>query len=112
VYIFQIKYTEYIFQIKYTEAITSNKLKTTLGNCYGLKLSKRSLQFKTEICCVICYNFRYTFVPCTSVCVESATHDGPEGGGEKNEHDREDDCGDQIQLASGSLPALRQVSIA
>jgi len=35
---------------------------TVLGNCYGLKLPKCWLQFKTKILCHY-YNFRHTFVP-------------------------------------------------
>ena len=41
----------------------SNFCQTPLGNCYGLKLPKCWLQFKTKFHCVIYYNFRHTFVP-------------------------------------------------
>ena len=39
---------------------------TALGNCYGLKVPECWLQFKKKNYCVICYNFRHTFVPCCS----------------------------------------------
>jgi len=44
--------------------------------------------------------------------VESAAHDEPERSGKENEHDREDDAGDAVQLAYSSFSTLRQVSIA
>ena len=43
---------------------------TVLGNLYALKLAK--CWFSFEIYCAIYYNFRQTFVPCTTAAFDSA----------------------------------------